>query len=212
MSLGDERWSPEQCSAEIIKTLVRQATTESGITDIRGTVITIPAAFNQIQSEATMQAARLAGLEQVSLLQEPVAAAMASIAHSSQKDGVFLVYDLGGGTFDVALVLSTAGTVDVIAHEGINMLGGRDFDRIIFDSILRPWLSKSFELPDHFQKDEKYRHLSDVARFAIERAKIQLSASDSASIFASEDEMRIQDESGEEVYISVDITRGELEA
>lgn len=138
--IGDQEWSPEDCSAEIIKTLVGQAITESGEQVIKGAVITIPAAFNQMQSEATIAAAKMAGLDRVSLLQEPVAAAMASIAHSKQKDGVFLVYDLGGGTFDVALVMSTGGAVNVVAHEGINMLGGRDFDRIVFDSVVRPWL------------------------------------------------------------------------
>ncbi|MCR9222342.1 MAG: Hsp70 family protein [Alphaproteobacteria bacterium] len=210
VQLGDQEWSPEQCSAEIIRTLVGQATTESGTDQIDGAVITIPAAFNQMQSEATIDAAREAGLERVSLLQEPVAAAMASIAHSRQKDGVFLIYDLGGGTFDVALVLSTAGAANVIAHEGINMLGGRDFDRIVFDSVVRPWLTENFNLPTAFQKEKQYRHLAKVAHYAVEKAKIQLSASTTASIFASEDEVRANDADGEEIYISIDFSRQEL--
>lgn len=210
VSIGGQEWTPEQCSAEVIKTLVGQATTESGNTNIEGAVITIPAAFNQMQSEATINAANEVGLERVSLLQEPVAAAMASIANSSEKDGVFLIYDLGGGTFDVALVLSTGGAVNVVAHEGINMLGGRDFDRIIFDSIVRPWLMKNFSLPDHFQKEGQYRHLAKIAHYAVEKAKIQLSASNTASIFASEDEVRAIDSDGEEIYISIDISRDEL--
>tara|TARA_R110000751_G_scaffold263960_3_gene363147 strand:+ start:3512 stop:6025 length:2514 start_codon:yes stop_codon:yes gene_type:complete len=210
VSIGGQEWTPEQCSAEVIKTLVGQATTESGNTNIEGAVITIPAAFNQMQSEATITAAKEVGLERVSLLQEPVAAAIASIAHSSEKDGVFLIYDLGGGTFDVALVLSTAGAVNVVAHEGINMLGGRDFDRIIFDSIVRPWLMKNFSLPVHFQKEDQYRHLAKIAHHAVEKAKIQLSASDTASIFASEDEVRAIDGDGEEIYISIDFSRDEL--
>lgn len=208
--IGDEEWTPEDCSTEIIRTLVAQAVTESGEQRIDGSVITIPAAFNQMQSEATISAAKKAGLERVSLLQEPVAAAMASIAHSNQKDGVFLVYDLGGGTFDVALVMSTAGAVNVVAHEGINMLGGRDFDRIIFDSVVRPWLVDNFSLPSHFQKDPSYRHLSTVAHYAVEKAKIQLSASENASIFASEDEVRASDLDGQEIYISIDFGRRKL--
>jgi molecular chaperone DnaK len=211
ISIANENWSPEQCSSEIVKTLVSQSMTESGNQDIDGTVITIPAAFNQMQNEATISAARMAGLERVSLLQEPVAAAMASIANSDLSDGVFLVYDLGGGTFDVALVLSTQGAVNVIAHEGINMLGGRDFDRIIFDSLVRPWLLENFDLPTAFQGEDKYKHLSSIAKFTIERAKIELSASTTSSIFASEDELRTTDESGEEVYISLDISRDEIE-
>ena len=210
IKIGGQEWTPEECSSEIIKTLVQQAITESGDKNIEGAVITIPAAFNQMQSEATIKAARMAGLEQVSLLQEPVAAALASIAFNKGKDGVFLVYDLGGGTFDVALVLSTSGAVNVLAHEGINMLGGRDFDRLVFDNIVRSWLVENFLLPTNFQKDEQYRHLSTVANFAIEKAKIQLSASETASIFASEDEVRVKDLNGEEIYISIDLSRKQL--
>ncbi|SPJ27638.1 Hsp70 family protein [Falsiruegeria mediterranea] len=210
ISFAGQTWTPVECSAEIIKALVGQAMTEAGNQEVEGVVITTPAAFNQMQSEDTIAAARLAGLEKVSLLQEPVAAALAAIAHSKQKDGVFLVYDLGGGTFDLALVMSTAGVVNVIAHEGINMLGGRDFDRIIFDSIVRPWLSQTFNLPADFQRNEKYKHLSDVCRHAAEKAKIQLSASSTASIFATEDEVRAPDEDGEEIYISIDLTREQM--
>lgn len=210
ISFAGQTWTPVECSAEIIKALVGQAMTEAGNQEVEGVVITTPAAFNQMQSEDTIAAARLAGLEKVSLLQEPVAAALAAIAHSKQKDGVFLVYDLGGGTFDLALVMSTAGVVNVIAHEGINMLGGRDFDRIIFDSIVRPWLTKTFNLPADFQRNEKYSHLADVCRHAAEKAKIQLSASSTASIFATEDEVRATDEDGEEIYISIDLTREQM--
>jgi molecular chaperone DnaK len=210
IAFAGQTWTPVECSAEIIKALVGQAITEAGNPEIEGVVITTPAAFNQMQSEDTISAARLAGLEKVSLLQEPVAAALAAIAHSKQKDGVFLVYDLGGGTFDLALVMSTAGVVNVIAHEGINMLGGRDFDRVIFDSIVRPWLAHTFNLPSDFQGNEKYQHLSDVCRHAAEKAKIQLSASSTASIFATEDEVRATDEDGEEIYISIDLSRDQM--
>ncbi|PWR01007.1 Hsp70 family protein [Meridianimarinicoccus roseus] len=210
ISFAGQTWTPVECSAEIIKALVGQAMTEAGNQEVEGVVITTPAAFNQMQSEDTIAAARLAGLEKVSLLQEPVAAALAAIAHSKQKDGVFLVYDLGGGTFDLALVMSTAGVVNVIAHEGINMLGGRDFDRTIFDSIVRPWLTQTFNLPADFQRNDKYNHLADVCRHAAEKAKIQLSASSTASIFATEDEVRATDEDGEEIYISIDLTRQQM--
>jgi len=210
ISLADETWTPVECSAEIIKTLVGQAATEAGTQQIAGVVITTPAAFNQMQSEDTIAAARLAGLEKVGLLQEPVAAALAAISHSKQKDGVFLVYDLGGGTFDLALVMSTAGVVNVVAHEGINMLGGRDFDRILFDSAVLPWLFANFSLPANFQAEDRYRNLADVCKHAAEKAKIQLSASDTASIFASEDEVRVTDENGEEIYLSIDLSRGQL--
>lgn len=90
------------------------------------------------------------------------------------------------------------------------MLGGRDFDRIIFDSIVRPWLTQTFNLPADFQRSDKYSHLADVCRHAAEKAKIQLSASSTASIFATEDEVRATDEDGEEIYISIDLTREQM--
>ncbi len=207
IEFAGETWTAVECSAEIIKTLMAQAMTEAGKQEVDGVVVTTPAAFNQMQSEDTIAAARLAGLEKVSLLQEPVAASLAAISNSRQKDGVFLIYDFGGGTFDLALVMSTAGEVNVMAHEGVNMLGGRDFDRVIFDSVVRPWLVENFALPANFQADTRFRHLTDVSKHAAEMAKIQLSASDTASIFASEDEVRASDEDGEEIYISVDLSR-----
>ena len=209
-TIAEESWTPIQCSAEVLKVLVAQAIAENPGDKIEGTVITIPAAFNQMQSEATIEAAKLAGLTEVSLLQEPVAAALAATAHGKDKDGVFLIYDLGGGTFDLALVLSSAGSINIVAHEGINMLGGRDFDRIMFDSIVRPWLLATFSLPVDFQADDRYSHLSSVSRSAVEKAKIQLSTTAEASIFASEDEIRAKDLDGEEIYLSIEVERDQL--
>lgn len=203
--------SAEECSADILKQLIGQVFTESGTEEITGAVITIPAAFNQMQSEATIRAAKLAGLEKVALLQEPIAAAMAAMSCSKNKNGQFLVYDLGGGTFDLALVQSISGAINIIAHEGINMLGGRDFDRSIVNSFVRPWLMEHFELPNDFQKQEKYRRVIRIAHLAAEKAKIELSTRDSEVIFASDDEVRVQDESGNDIYLEVELTRKDLE-
>jgi molecular chaperone DnaK len=204
--------SPEECSADIIRTLLAQFKTESGDAQIAGAVVTIPAAFNQMQAEATLRAAAAAGLEKVGLLQEPIAAAMASISHSKNKNGQFLVYDLGGGTFDVALVQSVNGSVNIVAHEGINMLGGRDFDRAIVNSIVRPWLLSHFSLPDNFQADPRFQRLIGVARFAAERAKIELSAAEKAVIFAGDEEVRVKDSDGNDIYLSIEVTRPDIEA
>lgn len=203
--------SPEEASAEIIKTLYGQAMTEAGESEVEGTVVTIPAAFNQMQSEATIRAANAAGLDRVGLLQEPIAAAMAAMSESTNKNGQFLVYDIGGGTFDLALVQSIAGSVNVIAHEGINMLGGRDFDRTILNSIVRPWLLDQFNLPGDFQKDSKYQKLLRMAQFASEKAKIELSSKETALIFASDDDVRISDEDGNDIYIDIDLSRNQLD-
>lgn len=203
--------SPEECSAEILKILIGQAFTESGSDEVTGTVITIPAAFNQMQSEATLRAAGIAGISSVALLQEPIAAAMAAMAHIKNKNGQFLVYDLGGGTFDLALVQGIAGSVNVIAHEGINMLGGRDFDRAIVSSYVRPWLLNKFSLPEDFQKQPKYARLMGIARLAAEKAKIELSTSEMEIIFASDEEVRLQDESGNDIYLEIELKRTDVE-
>ena len=203
---------PEEASAELLRTMVGYAMVEAGDQHVEGAVVTIPAAFNQLQSEATLAAAADAGLDRAALLQEPVAAAMAAMAASSTRDGQFLIYDLGGGTFDLALVQASGGTVTVAAHEGVNMLGGRDFDRMILDELVRPWLAATFQLPEGFTADKRYDRLIRVARLAAERAKVELSTRQEASISASDDLIRLEDTRGEPIYLDVPITRARLDA
>lgn len=202
--------TPEECSAEIIRQLINQVTTEIGENDITGTVITVPAAFNQMQLEATRRAAEMAGLKRVEFIQEPIAAAMAALA-GTKKSGQFLIYDLGGGTFDLALAQSLNGSVSIIAHQGINMLGGRDFDRMLVNEIVRPWLLDNFDLPDNFQRDQKFRRLARIAQLAAEKAKIDLSSTEQATIFASDDEVRMTDNSETDIFVEVPIRRQQFE-
>ncbi len=207
-----QEMSPQACSAELLRTLVGYALVEAGETTVDGAVVTIPAAFNQLQSEATLAAASEAGLDRVALLQEPVAAAMAAMAASSERSGQFLIYDLGGGTFDLALVQAAAGTVNVVAHEGVNMLGGRDIDRLILQEVVHPWLRQTFQLPDGFGSDRRYDRLARVARLAAERAKVELSSRTETSVSASDDLVRLEDERGEPIYLDAPLTRARLEA
>jgi molecular chaperone DnaK len=207
---ADLKLTPEECSAEIIRQLLGQAATETGSEKITGTVITIPAAFNQMQSEATLRAAKMAGLERVDLLQEPIAAAMASM-EGAKRSGQFLIYDLGGGTFDVALAQAINGEVNIVTHQGINMLGGRDFDRMIVNEIARPWLMANFDLPENFQRDPHYQRLIRVAQLAAEKAKIDLSSVDQTSIFASDEEIRLTDQSDTEIFLDAPMKRSQLE-
>jgi molecular chaperone DnaK len=207
---ADVALSPEDCSAEIIRQLLGQAETETGSKDITGVVITIPAAFNQMQSEATLRAAKKAGLERVDLLQEPIAAAMAAM-EGAKRSGQFLIYDLGGGTFDVALAQAINGEVNIVAHQGINMLGGRDFDRMIVNEVVRPWLIANFDLPDNFQRDPQYARLIRIAQLAAEKAKIDLSTSETASVFAADADIRMVDQSEKEIFLEAPLTRKQFE-
>jgi molecular chaperone DnaK len=206
----DLKLTPEECSAEIIRQLLGQVSTETGSEQVTGAVITIPAAFNQMQSEATLRAAKMAGLERVDLLQEPIAAAMASM-EGAKRSGQFIVYDLGGGTFDVALAQAVNGEVSIVTHQGINMLGGRDFDRMIVNDVVRPWLVHTFDLPENFQRVGDYRKLIRVAQLAAEKAKIELSSKEETSIFAPDSEIRMTDQSEIEIYLDVPFTRAKLE-
>ena len=136
---------------------------------------------------------------------------MAALEGATRRDGRFLIYDLGGGTFDLALVEASGGAVNIISHEGIKMLGGRDFDRAIIDSVIRPWLSHSFTLPDNPASDKRYKRLLAVMRMKAELAKIELSTRDQAVIYLSEDDARAQDLDGNDIYVEVEITRAQYE-
>lgn len=204
--------TPVQAASEILRALVGYAMMETGTNVISGTVVTTPAAFNQTQSAATLSAARNAGLERVALLQEPVAAALAAMAVAQSRSGLFLVYDFGGGTFDAALIHASDGEVTVLAHEGVNALGGRDLDRGIMETVALPWLGSNFDLPADFAINPKFRRLVRIARRSAEIAKIALSTRESVVLSASDDEVRLDDLRGEPIYIDVPIERRAIEA
>lgn len=127
------RYSPVQVSAEILKVLaargLRWVNRESG-KELAGAVITVPAYFDEAQREATRDAARLAGLKVLRLLSEPTAAAVA-YGLDKKLEGTVVIYDLGGGTFDVSLMKLHKGVFEVVATGGDTALGGDDFDRAI---------------------------------------------------------------------------------
>lgn len=198
--------TPEECSAEIIKVLYGYLPEEIRNDSSVATVITVPAAFNQMKKDATLQAANLAGLVNVALIQEPVAAVMSVMRHSS-TEGIFLIYDLGGGTFDISIAENIGGKVSLLAHNGIEMCGGRDFDRFIFTKTIIPWLVRNFRLPDKFYTDAQYSTLCRLAQWAAERAKIELSARPESNITLSESEARCMDLDGNEIYINIPISR-----
>ncbi|HVG19625.1 MAG TPA: Hsp70 family protein [Blastocatellia bacterium] len=122
--------SPVELSAELLKHLLERARGREGDV-VEAAVITVPAMFQLPQCEATKRAAELSGLKYAPLLQEPIAAAIASVGSAELREGYWLIYDLGGGTFDVSLVRSRGGRLQVLDHDGDNHLGGKDFDRIL---------------------------------------------------------------------------------
>jgi len=198
--------TPEECSAEILKVLYGYLSEEIRNDPETGTVITVPAAFNQMQKEATKQAAEMAGIQNVALMQEPVAAVM-SVLNARNSDGTFLIYDLGGGTLDIAIAESISCRVNLLAHGGIAMCGGRDFDRMLRDNVLKPWLYDNYSFPDNMMSDDKYKMLIRLAEWAGERAKIELSSSEEVTVSLSETETRTVDLDGNEVYLDIPVDR-----
>lgn len=198
--------TPEECSAEVLKVLFGYMPEEIRNDPDTGTVITVPAAFNQMQKDATMQAATMAGLGKVSIMQEPVAAVM-SVMRARNTDGMFLVYDLGGGTLDIAIAESIGGRVNLLSHGGIAMCGGRDFDRTLVDNVVRPWLLDNFNLPEDFSVNPSFKSLLRLAIWATERAKIELSAREDSVISLSETEARVRDLNGNEIFLDIPLRR-----
>jgi molecular chaperone HscA len=131
--------TPVEISAEILKTLKARAEkslgTDGGRGELVGAVITVPAYFDDAQRQATKDAARLAGLNVLRLLNEPTAAAVA-YGLDNAAEGTFVIYDLGGGTFDVSILKLTKGVFEVLATNGDSALGGDDFDHRIYCWIL----------------------------------------------------------------------------
>lgn len=127
--------SPVEVSAEVLKSLAARAEERLG-GPLTGAVITVPAYFDDAQRQATKDAARLANLSVLRLLNEPTSAALA-YGLDNAAEGVYLVYDLGGGTFDVSLLKLTRGVFEVLATGGDSALGGDDFDSALFNVVLR---------------------------------------------------------------------------
>jgi molecular chaperone DnaK len=207
-TLGKSK-TPIELSTEVLKYLKTFVTDEQ----VDAAVITIPASFDTIQSNATKEAGLKAGLKQVVLLQEPIAASLAYANQSKVKDmedGHWLVYDFGGGTFDVALVKIENGEMRVLDHEGDNFLGGSDFDRMIVEKVIIPYLEDkgSFNNLEKEMKSASGKHNANYYKClnVAETAKVELSAQTFAEM-----EFSLKDDNGEEIECLVNISRTQFE-
>src|SRR5579871_2435659 len=166
--LGEQEYRPQEISAMILRALRDRAARQLG-TAVRKAVITVPAYFNDAQRQATREAGELAGLEVVRILNEPTAASLAYDPSQRELQRV-LVYDLGGGTFDVSVVQAQEGVIEVLSSHGDTQLGGDDFDDLLLNFIA-----------DKFQQEhgvDPRANLTSRARLlrAAEEAKKSLSA------------------------------------
>lgn len=210
----DQSKTPVELSAFVLKELKRFIHTGEVPEAV---VITIPASFDMAQSNATTEAGYAAGFKQVILLQEPIAA---SLAYANKETSVdlrnsqWIVYDLGGGTFDVALVRIVEGELKIVDHEGDNYLGGTDFDALIVEKLIVPHLEKKGKftdlLPQMKSATGRYNRLWYSLLRGAEAAKIELSTQSSAEIDLSRS--GIEDENGMVIDGYIEITRSEYES
>ncbi|QUH04014.1 Hsp70 family protein [Saccharopolyspora erythraea] len=198
--------TPEELSAEVLKSLrgdVQHAMGES----IGAAVITVPAAFELDQCDATRKAAELAGLGFAPLIQEPSAAAWAYSTHLKTDRGFWLVYDFGGGTFDAAIVKVSDGEFSTINHAGDNFLGGKLIDWGLVEGLLVPAVRDEFDLPDLDRGHRKSAGNIAKLKAAAEYAKIELSRAESSEI-----SVRLNDADGTPAFdFEFELTRGHVE-
>jgi molecular chaperone DnaK len=168
VDIDGKGWTPQEISAQILNKLKRDAEAYLGDT-VTQAVITVPAYFDDAQRQATKEAGQIAGLEVLRIINEPTAAALAYGLDKQQTEQTILVFDLGGGTFDVSLLEIGEGVVEVKATHGDTQLGGDDWDQRVID-----WLAERFK--GNYSIDlSKDRMAMQRLKEAAEKAKIELS-------------------------------------
>jgi molecular chaperone DnaK len=197
--LGEQVYSPQEISAIILRTLKRRAEKALGHS-VSKAVITVPAFFNDGQRQATREAGELAGLEVVRIINEPTAAVLTYDPHPQEQERL-LVYDLGGGTFDVSVAQVEDGVVEVLASHGDTQLGGDDFDQLLLDHVCDSFARKhAIDLRKSPAARSRLLH-------AVEEAKKRLSFEAVTSI----EEEFITNKDGSPLHLTMEITRSTYE-
>ncbi|MGB0832714.1 MAG: Hsp70 family protein, partial [Candidatus Thalassarchaeaceae archaeon] len=176
--IDGDNYSPQEISAFVLQKLKSDAEEYLG-TEVKQAVVTCPAYFSDAQRKATKDAGRIAGLEVLRIINEPTAAALA-YGVDKEEDQTVLVYDLGGGTFDVSILeiyqVDGQPQIEVKATSGDNRLGGDDFDEAVMD-----WIVSEFKKSTGIELEKDLQAMSRI-REAAEKAKIELSATPSTQI------------------------------
>lgn len=175
VDIDGKKYTPQEISARVLQKLKRDAESYLGET-VTDAVITVPAYFNDAQRQATKEAGEIAGLNVLRIINEPTAAALAYGLDKADEEHTILVFDLGGGTFDVSLLEIGGGVVEVKATNGDNHLGGDDWDQALVDYLVKTFGSKNgIDLTKDKMAMQRIRE-------AAEKAKIELSSSQQAAI------------------------------
>lgn len=199
VDLAGQAYTPQEISAIILKRLKAIAEHYLG-RPVSKAVITVPAYFSDAQRQATREAGEIAGLDVVRMINEPTAAALAYGANQSEAKKM-LVYDLGGGTFDVSVVNVQAGVVEVLSSHGDNHLGGDDFDQLIIDHLL-----------DHLQTASNV----DARGHSKAMARLTRAAENAKFVLSDEPYVKIEEEyllehDGSPIHLSLELSRMEYE-
>src|SRR3989339_353816 len=203
----DKAFTSEHLSAEILKTLKNSVKDD----DFSGVIITVPADFDQVQIDATQKAAEMAGFNYCELLQEPIAASLAYGLDADRIEGFWLVFDMGGGTFDAALMKADSGVIKVIDTAGDNHLGGKNMDLLIVDEIIMPHLQKEFRLDTVLKDERKRERLYSIWKRIAEQYKIELTNSPKVLI-EPDDPSVFQDDDGEDIDTCIEIGQRQFES
>ncbi|MGM0582682.1 MAG: Hsp70 family protein [Bacteroidota bacterium] len=202
-----KKMSPQELSAEVLKSLKEDVRRQLG-EDVTSVVITVPAAFELPQCQATNTAAELAGFLNHPLLQEPIAAAMAYGFQSETSSKFWMVYDFGGGTFDASIIQIKDGQIEVVNHGGDNGLGGKNLDWEIVNGLLAPAAAKENNLKNFTRNNNKYKGAFAKLKAEAEKAKIRLSLEESVEIYIDN---LFKNEKGEAVEFTYELFRRDFE-
>nr|WP_218188072.1 Hsp70 family protein [Desulfosarcina cetonica] len=200
IELGENTFSPQEISAFVLKSLKQRAEKHLGRPVTRA-VITVPAYFTDVQRQATREAGQIAGLDVVRIINEPTAAAL-TYERGNTQTRQLLVYDLGGGTFDVSIVKIENGVVEVLASTGDNKLGGDDFDKKIVA-----------ELVTHL----KNKYGIDVSGDRFVMARLLRVAESAKCVLSTEPYTRIEEDhltqkNGQVIHLSMELSRSHFES
>jgi molecular chaperone DnaK len=196
----DKDFSPEEISAQVLRKLINDASTYLG-QDVTQAVITVPAYFNDSQRQATMDAGKIAGIEVLRIINEPTAASLAYGLDKKQNETI-LVFDLGGGTFDVSILEVGDGIFEVLSTAGDTNLGGDDFDKVLVD-----WLMADFKEKEGINLADDIQALQRLTE-AAEKAKMELSTVEKTTIHLP---FITADKTGPK-HIETDLTREKFES